>query len=235
MRLKFVLPCFALAGALITPLNVEAQDRGPRLRVIPSVSSYQPLGKLAYSRGGPGEPESAPEWLQMGAGYAVGLAVEAPVPGLHFLGIRGGVKHAFGSRLATGSYVGTTACGEHCAEARYERAEVSDASLTVASTDLTLRPAPVSWLAQPYLLTGIGWRSRNLDYGSIPDGSVVDEARERSSQWIPHFGVGIEVPVRSATVALETDIYGALQRNDVAIQGGSSGDAFLSLGVRIGL
>jgi len=235
MRVKFVIPCFALAGALLIAAGAEAQGAVPRVRIIPSVSSYQPVGKLARSRGGPAEAESAPEWLQMEAGYAVGLTAEVPVPALDFLGIRGTLKHAFGSRLATGNQIGTTPCGEGCANSRYETREVSDASLTAASTDLALRPAPSSWAAQPYLLAGIGWRSRNLDYASVPTGSAVDEARENASEWTPHLGAGVEVPFRSASIALEADIFGDLRRNGGAVRGESYGDAFISLGVRVGL
>ncbi len=223
-----------LALILVLPGAASTQGTAPRIRVIPTLSTYQPVGKLATAQGGRSDPESAPEWLRMESGYAVGITVDVPLRPVRFLGVRGGVKYAFESQLVAGNYTGTTSCGERCGVARYQSEAVSDAALLAVNTDLVLRPAPSRWPVQPYALGGIAWKSRTLDYGSFPAGSAAEEARKEARGITQHLGLGVDLPLGSQIVSLETDLYGDVVVERGSVQFGSHADSFFSIGLRVG-
>jgi hypothetical protein len=212
--------CLALLGFIG---NAAAQQPQPAdgIRLIPSFGSYLPAGDLGFGSDGP----NSPAHLNLSRGYAVGLAVEAPLSSIFSL--RAGARYGFASEVVAGIRV---PCEAGCTAAEYERSSLADASSALFSADLVLRPFGSSMGVQPYLLAGGAYRRHFYDQDLLPSGGASAGAAEQASRWVPHLGLGVEVPVSSLLLRVEADIFGDLELDGWKPAGGRYGDGFLSIG-----
>jgi hypothetical protein len=224
-RSSFVLGALAI---LAFGGEVQAQEIDRQWRIIPSLGSYLPTGDLGFGRGPNDGPES-PEFLNLSRGFAVGLAVEAPI--FSAFSLRGGVKYGFASDLVAGNFVGSESCGANCGYAVYDRTPLTDASALLLSGDLVVRPAPSEWSVQPFVFGGLAFRRHFYEASVIPAGSAAIGAEEQAWRWVPHLGAGAEMPFRAVTLRVEAEIFGDMRLNGVIPNGGRYGDAFISMGL----
>ena len=217
-----ILALFVLSG------ESHAQKAGGGVRIIPTLGSYLPTGDVGYGHG-PDDDPASPEFLNLSRGFAVGVAIETPVHSV--LNLRAAVKYGFASDLVAGNNVGTESCGTNCLVAAYERTPLTDASALLISTGVAVRPAPSTWVVQPYALGGLAFRRHFYEASAIPAGRAAIQAEAQASRWVPHLGVGAEWLVRSMTLRLEAEMFGDIERDGWKPSGGQYGDAFVSLGL----
>lgn len=219
-----VLALFTLSG------EIDAQEPSRSLRINPSFGSYLPTGDLGAGRG-PNDSATSPEFLNLSRGLAVGIAVEAPVHPTFSL--RAGVKYGFASDLVAGEEVGMAPCGSSCSTVAYERTPLTGASALLISADLSARPAPPTWFLRPYGLAGLAFRRHFYDSSVIPAGSASIQAGDQASRWVPHLGVGADLPMGSVTLHLEAEMFGDIELAGWNTLGGRYADAFVSLGLSL--
>jgi hypothetical protein len=230
---------FAL-GALLAALTATvgaspaaAQARAVEVHLTPTLGWYTPVQNLATV---PDDSERV--WSRVEPAPVLGLAAEAGLRSVPFLGARVGLRYA-PSELALRRFDGFQSCGQDCGRASYTSEPLAPASLLLVTGDLLLR-GPRLAAVQPYVAAGGGIKRYDFRQQEL-EGEAAAVFAEDETRRTLHLGLGLDTRWKRYSLVTELGSYlssfseqaPSLIHPERMDRGERQLDLFLSVGLRV--
>jgi hypothetical protein len=174
----------AVLAATVGATPAAAQARALEVHLTPTLGWYTPIQNLATV---PDDSQSV--WSRVEPAPVLGLAAEAGLRSVPFLGARIGVRYA-PSELALRRFDGFQSCGQDCGRARYTSEPLAPASLLLVTGDLLLR-GPRMAAVQPYLAAGGGLKRYDFRQQELEGEAATVFAQDETRRTL-HLGLGLD-------------------------------------------